>query len=104
MLHPSFFLLRVLFRLATCRPNVLGPSHHHRHRAFVNLSIRSQATGRRNRAFEISSRFMRYGRSHRLRTIGGNGKHFGRLSQKLWAEKIGGGGGGGGGGRRGHVS
>ena len=47
---------------------------------------------------EISSRFLRHGRSHRLRTIGGNDKLFGRPSGKLWGETPAGGGGGGGGG------
>ena len=98
MLHPSFWLflaLTVLFRLATCRPNRFGPSHRHRRRAIVDPSIRSQDTGRGNRASEISRRFLRHGRSHRLRTIGGNGKLFGRPSGKLWGETLGGGGAGG---------
>ena len=58
-------------------------------------SIRSQDTGRRNRASEISPRFLRNGRSRRLSTIGGNSKLFGRPSGKLWGETLGGGGGGG---------
>ena len=62
--------------------------------AIVDPSIRSQDTGRRNHASEISPRFLRHGRSHRLRTIGGNGKLFGRPSGKLWGETLGGGGGG----------
>ena len=37
---------------------------------------------------------MRHARSHRLRTMGGNGKLFGRPSGKLWGETLGGGGGG----------
>ena len=78
VLHPSFWLLRVLFRLATCRPNGFGPSHRLRRRAIVDPSIRSQDMGRRNRASEISPRFLRHGRSHRSRTIDGNGKLFGR--------------------------
>ena len=49
--------------------------------------------GRRNRASEISPRFLRHGRSQRLRTIGGNGKLFGRPSGKLCGETLGGGGG-----------
>ena len=57
MLHPSFWLLRVLFRLATCHPNGFGPSHRHRRWAIVDSSIRSQDTGSRNRASEISPRF-----------------------------------------------
>ena len=99
MLYPSFWLLRLLFRLTTCRPNGFGLSHRYWHRAIVDPSIRSQDTGRRNRASEISSRFLRHVRSHRLRTIGGNGKLFGRSRKKLCAETL-----GGGGGRRGHVS
>ena len=95
MLHPSFWPLQVLFRLATCRTNRFGPSHRHRRRAIVDPSIRSQDTGHRNRASEISPRFLRHGRSHRLRTIGGNGKLFGRPSGKLWWKTLGGGGGGG---------
>ena len=51
--------------------------------AIVDPSIRSPDTGRRNRASEISPRFLRHGRSHRLRTIGGNGKLFGRPGGKL---------------------
>ena len=90
VLHPSFWLLRVLFRLAICRPNGFGPSHRHRRRAIVDPSIRSQDTGHRNRASEISPRFLRHGRSHRSRTIGENGKLFGRPRGKLWAETLGG--------------
>ena len=93
MLHPSFWPLRVLFRLSTCRPNRFGPSHRHRRRVIVDPSIRSQDTGRRNRASEISPRFLRHGRSHRLRTIGGNGKLFGRPGGMLWGKRLGGGGG-----------
>ena len=77
VLHPPFWLLRVLFRLATCRPNGFGPSHRHRRRAIIDPSIRWQDTGRRNRAYEISPRFLRNGRSHRSRTIDRNGKLFG---------------------------
>ena len=95
MLHPSLWLLRVLFRLAICRPNGFDPSHRHRRQAIVDPSIRSQDTGHRNRASEISPRFLRHGRSHRSRTIGENGKLFGRPRGKLWAETLGGGGGGG---------
>ena len=43
---------------------------------------------------EISPRFLRHGRSHRLRTIGGNGKLFGRPGGKVIGETLGGGGGG----------
>ena len=99
--YPSFWPLRVLFLLATCRPNGFGPSHCHWRRATVDPSFLSQDMGRRNPASEISPRFLRHARSRRLRTIGGNDKVFGQSSRKLWAETLRGGGGRG---RRGHVS
>ena len=75
MLHPSFWLLRVLFRPTTFRPNGFCPSHCYRCRAIVQTGYYS-------------------GRSYRLRTIEGNGKLFGRFRGNLWAETLGGGGGG----------
>ena len=44
--------------------------------ANVDLSIRSQDSGRRNRVSEISPRFLRHERSHRLRTNDVNDKIF----------------------------
>ena len=65
---------RVPFWPPTCRPNGFGPPHHHRSRAIVDPVTRSQDTGRKNRASGIFPRFPPRGRSHRLRTIGGNGR------------------------------
>ena len=91
MLHPSFRVIRVPFRLSTCRPIGFDPSHHHRRQAIVNLSTRSQDTGRRNRTSEIFPRFLPHGRSHRLRTISGNDKFFVQSKRMLWVETHGGG-------------
>ena len=83
MLYPFFLPLRVLFRLATCRPNEFNYSHRHRRLAIFDPSIRSQDSGRRYCAFEISPRFLQHGRSHRLRTMGGNDKLFGLSRGKV---------------------
>ena len=45
---PLFWLLRVLFRPTTFRPNGFCPSHCYRCRAIVDPCIRSQDTTRRN--------------------------------------------------------
>ena len=44
MLHPSFWVLRVLFRLAIYRPNGFGPPHRHQRRAILDPVPRSQDT------------------------------------------------------------
>ena len=51
---------------------------------------RSQDTGRRNRASGSFPCFLPRGRSHRLGTIGGNGRLFGWSKRKLWVETPGG--------------
>ena len=97
MLHPSFWhFLALTGTIPACHLSSkwVRPFHRHRRRAFVDPSIRSQDTGRRNRASEISPRFLRHGRSHRLRTIGGNGKLFGRRVESYGGKRLGGGGGG----------
>ena len=91
MLHPSFWLLQVLFRLGTCHLNRFSPSHRHRRRAIVDPSIRSQDTGRRNRTSEISPRFLRHGRTHRLRTIGGIDKLLDGQVESYGRKRLGGG-------------
>ena len=89
---PLFFgSYGVPFRLATCRPNGFGPPDRHQRRAIVDPVTRSQDTGRRNRAFGIFPRFLPSGRSHRLGTLDGNGRLFGRSRRKLWVETPGGG-------------
>ena len=91
VLHPSFRVLRVPFRSATCHPNGFGLSYRHRSRAIVNLNTRLQDNGRQNRACEILPRFLPQRKSNRLRMFGGNDKRFGRLSRKLCVETLGGG-------------
>ena len=92
--HPFFVLFGsfgVPFWPPTCRPNRFGPPHRHRSWAIVDPVTRSQDTGRKNHASWIFPRFPPRGRSHRLRTIGGNGRLFGRTKRKLWVETLGGG-------------
>ena len=81
----------VQFRPATCRPYGFGPPHRHRRRAIVNPVTRSQDTSHQNLASGSFPHFLPHGRSHRLRTIGGNGMLFRRSRRKLWVETLGGG-------------
>ena len=71
MLHPSFSVLVVPFRLATYSPNGFDLSYCHRRRSIVDPGTRSQDTGRQNPMSEIFPRFLPYGRSHRFGTISG---------------------------------
>ena len=89
--HPSFWSCGVPFRLATCSPNGFGPPHRHRRRAIVDPVTRSQDTDRQNRAYWIFPHFLPRGRSHRLGTIDGDNRLFGRSRRKLWVETPGGG-------------
>ena len=59
--------------------------------AIVDPVTRAQDTGRRNRVSGIFPRFLPHGRSHRLGTIGGNRRLYGRSMRKLWVETPGGG-------------
>ena len=81
----------VPFRPPTCHPNEFDPPHRHRSRTIVDPATRSQDTGFQNRASGNFPRFLPRGGSHRLRTIGGNGRLFRRSRQKLWVETVGGG-------------
>ena len=86
-----FGYYKVPFWPATSRPNGFGLPHRHRRRAIVDPVTRSQDMGGRNRASRIFPRFLPRGRSHSLRTIGGNGRLFGRSRRKLCVETLGGG-------------
>ena len=81
----------VPFRPATCRPYGFGFPHRLRRRAIFDPVTRSQDTGRLNRASGIFPHILPRGRSHRLRTIDGNGRLFRRSRRKLWLETLGGG-------------
>ena len=90
LLHPSFWVLWVPFRLATSRRNGFDPSHRYRGWAIFILNTRSQDMGRRNRSSEIFPRFLPHGRSYRLMTIDRNHNLFGRLRRKLLVGTLGG--------------
>ena len=90
LLHPSFWVLWVPFRLPTSLRNGFDPSHRYWGRAVFILNTRSQDMGCRNRSSEIFPRFLPHGRSYRLMTIGENHNLFGRLRRKLLVETLGG--------------
>ena len=94
MLHPSFWVYLGLTGYHSGLPLVvqMGSAL-----PITNGAGRSsfEAPDRKIRAVEIAClrffpRFLPHGRSHCLRTIGGNDKIFGRSKRKLWMETLGG--------------
>ena len=101
MLHPSFWLLWVLFRLAlivqmgSALPIAIGA------RRSSIRALDRQIQPVEIALSEISPRFLRHGRSHHLRTIGGNESFLDGQGESFGRKRLGGGGGGGGGGGEG---
>ena len=89
VLHHSFYVLRGT--IPACHLSSLWVRPSPSPSAIVDPVTRSQDTGRRNRASGIFPRVLQRGRYHRLRTIGGNDRLFGRSRRKLWVETPGGG-------------